>query len=95
VPNGYDPEVLQSILLEMSDKRTAENHGTSNEGLTDSELNSIFCQAVNMSVLYNQLRSLCTNPRFSFKLLYLMPCSFFRSVTPHSTLRKLLNTSKG
>lgn len=75
MPNGYDPEVLQSILLEMSDKRTAENHGTSNEGLTDSELNSIFCQAVNMSVLYNQLRSLCTNPRFSFKLLYLMPCS--------------------
>ena len=75
MPNGYDPEVRQCILLEMSDKRTAENHGTSNDGLTDSELNNIFFQAVNMSVLYNQLRSLCTNPRFSSKLLCLMPCS--------------------
>ena len=59
----------------MSDNRTAENHGTSNDALTDNELNSIFCQAVNMSVLYNQLQSLCTNPRLSSKLLYLMPCS--------------------
>jgi len=44
VPNGYDPEALQSILQEMSDKRTAENHGTSNDGLTDNELNSIFAR---------------------------------------------------
>ena len=28
-----------------------------------------------MSVLYNQVRSLCTNPRLSSKLLYSMPCS--------------------
>ena len=28
-----------------------------------------------MSVLCNKLRSLCSNPRMSFKLLYLMPCS--------------------
>ena len=75
VPSGYDPEVMQSILCEMSDNRTAENHGTSNDALTDIELNNIFCQAVNMSVLYNQLRSLCKNPRLSSKLLYLMPCS--------------------
>ena len=66
---------MQDILREMSDNSTAGNHDTSNDRLSDSELNSIFCQAVNMSVLYRQLRSLCTNPRLSFKLLYLMPCS--------------------
>ena len=75
VPSAYDPQVMQSILLEMYDNNTADCHDTSNDGFTDSELNSIFCQAVNMSVLCNQLRSLCTNPRLSFKLLYLMPCS--------------------
>ena len=75
MPSGYDPEVMQSILREMSEKAPGENHGTSNDGLTDNELNSIFCQAVNMSVLYNQLRSLCANPRLSSKLLNLMPCS--------------------
>ena len=55
VPSGYDPEMMHSILCEMSDNRTAENHGTSNDALTDIELNNIFRQAVNMSVLYNQL----------------------------------------
>ena len=75
LPSGYDPEVMQSILREMSEKGTADNHGTSNDGLTDSELNSIFFQAVDMLVLYNQLRSLCANPRLSSKLLYLIPCS--------------------
>jgi len=75
VPSAYDPEVLQSVLLDMYDNSTADCHDTNNDGFTDSELNSIFCQAVNMSVLCNQLRSLCTNPRLSSKLLYLMPCS--------------------
>ena len=75
VPNVYDPEVMQSILCEMFVNSSAEYHDTSNDGLSDSELNIIFFQAVNMSVLYNQVRSLCTNPRLSSKLLYLMPCS--------------------
>lgn len=75
VCSGYDPEVMQSILCEMSDDSTAEYHKTSDDRLSDSELQSIFCQAVNMSVLYNQLPSLCTNPRLSSKLLYLMPWS--------------------
>ena len=75
VPNVYDPEVMQSILCEMFVNSSAEYHDTSNDGLSDSELYIIFCQAVNMSVLYNQLCSLCTNPRLSSKLLHLMPCS--------------------
>lgn len=44
VPSGYDPEVLQSILCEMSDNNTAEYHGTSNDGPTKSELHSIFAR---------------------------------------------------
>ena len=43
LPNGYDTEVMQSVLHEMSEKGPAENHGTSNNGLTDNELNRIFC----------------------------------------------------
>ena len=53
VCSGYDPEVMQSILCEMSDDSTTEYHNTSNDRVSDSELQSIFCQAVNMSVLYN------------------------------------------
>ena len=75
VPKEYDPEVMQSILFEMSINSTVENLETSKDRLSDTELNYIFCQAVNLSVLYNQLRSRCTNPRLSSKLLYLMPCS--------------------
>ena len=70
----YDPEVMQSILCEMFVNRVLSIM-TSNDGLSESELNIIFCQAVNMSVLYNQLCLLCTNPRLSSKLLHLMPCS--------------------
>lgn len=75
VPKEYDPEVMQSNLLEMSVNSTYENLDTSKDRLSDTELNYIFCQAVNLSVLYNQLRSRCKNPRLSSKLLYLMPCS--------------------
>ena len=75
VPNGYDPEAMQSILCEMLVNSSAECHDTSNDGLSDSELNIVFCQAVNMYVLYNQLRSPFTNPRLSSKPLYLMPCT--------------------
>lgn len=66
---------MQGILLEMSVNSTNENLDTSKDRLSDTELNYIFCQAVNLSVLYNQLCSRCTNPMLSSKLLYLMPCS--------------------
>ena len=91
VPNVYDPEVMQSILCEMFVNSSAEYHDTSNDGLSDSELNIVFCQAMNMYVLYNQLRSPCTNPRLNYRL----QIPYFCSVTPHSTQRKLLNTPKG
>ena len=96
VPSAYDSQVMQSILIEMYDNSTADYHDTSNDGLTDNDLKSIFYQAVNMSVLYNQLRSLCTNPRLSSKLLYLMPCSLLLfSSSICSIPRKLLNILKG
>ena len=44
VLSGYDPKVMQDILREMSDNSTAGNHDTSNDRLSDSELNSIFCR---------------------------------------------------
>ena len=48
---------MQSILLEISVNSTVENRDTSKDRLSDTELNYIFCQAVNLSVLYNQLLS--------------------------------------
>ena len=46
------------------------------ETLTDNELKTAFCQAVNMSLIYSQLNALCNNPRFNATLIHLMPCSF-------------------
>ena len=44
---------------------SAEHHDKSNDKLSDSEFKIIFCQALSISVLYNQLHSLCTNSRLS------------------------------
>ena len=87
VPNEYDPEVMQSILCEMFVYSSAEHHDKSNEKLSDSEFNIIFCQAVLFFTIncihYVQIPG-----------WVLSPAAYFCSVTPHSTQRKLLTLQK-
>ena len=88
VPNEYDPEVIQSILCEMFVYSSAEHHDKSNDKLSDSEFNIIFCQAVLFFTI---------NCIHYVQILgwVLSPAAYFCSVTPHSTQRKLLITPKG
>ena len=89
VPNEYDPEVIQSILCEMFVYSSAEHHDKSNDKLSDSEFKIIFCQALSISVLYNQLHSLCTNSRLSPE-----PCSLLLFSNSTFNTEKVADHSK-
>ena len=68
---------------------SAEHHDKSNDKLSDSEFNIIFCQALSISVLYNQLHSLCTNSRLSPE-----PCSLLLFSNSTFNTEKVADHSK-
>ena len=68
---------------------SAEHHDKSNDKLSGSEFNIIFCQALSISVLYNQLHSLCTNSRLSPE-----PCSLLLFSNSTFNTEKVADHSK-
>lgn len=70
----HDCEAMQTTMTNVECDSSIQQR-SSHENLTDKELQNILSQAVNMSMLFIQLKSLCNNPKFNARLMYLMPCS--------------------
>ena len=73
LPSSCSPEAMLGILHSIGCPAECEEHIT--ENLSECDLHSVLCQAVNASVVYSHLKSLCNSPKLNPRLIHLMPCS--------------------